>query len=123
MNAALTSHQLESLETALRKRLAELREELRAAAEASTDSRYQGSAGDVSDLKDAAFADMVANLNDAEAERDAAEIRDIDAALTRMHEGRYGLCIDCGDAITHSRLEAYPSASRCLACQETHERS
>jgi DnaK suppressor protein len=51
------------------------------------------------------------------------ELRDIDAALERLEEGRYGLCNACGQAIPPGRLEAMPQASRCVPCAEKQERS
>ncbi|MCH8500166.1 MAG: TraR/DksA C4-type zinc finger protein [Marinobacter sp.] len=32
-----------------------------------------------------------------------------------------GRCDDCDDLITPARLAAYPSARRCVSCQEDHE--
>jgi DnaK suppressor protein len=37
----------------------------------------------------------------------------IDAALTRMDLGEFGLCIDCGNEISIDRLRALPFALRC----------
>ncbi len=45
----------------------------------------------------------------------------IDAALARMANGRYGLCIDCGDDIGEGRLIAQPWAEACAACQKHRE--
>ena len=44
-------------------------------------------------------------------------LRDIQAALWRMDEGRYGRCISCGDAVEVERLEILPQTARCMACQ------
>ena len=44
------------------------------------------------------------------------------AALTRMKDGSYGLCVDCGKPVPDGRLEARPDASRCVACQAKHDR-
>lgn len=41
-------------------------------------------------------------------------IMEIDAALGRVAAGTYGMCAVCGEAIPPSRLEARPSADRCL---------
>ena len=54
-------------------------------------------------------------------EHELAELAAIDAALARVHEGAYGLCLDCGDDITPARLQAVPTALRCMACQSQHE--
>jgi DnaK suppressor protein len=42
-------------------------------------------------------------------------------ALDRIERGVYGLCESCGEAIAPARLEAKPSVSLCLRCQERHE--
>ena len=62
-------------------------------------------------------------VREAEQNRDATELADIDAALQRMDSGRYGECIDCGIDIPVARLQAQPSAMRCVACQEKFEAS
>ena|SRR5579862_8736980 len=48
----------------------------------------------------------------------ATLIRDLRAALGRVEDGTYGLCIDCEEPIAPRRLAAVPWACRCLACQE-----
>ncbi len=45
----------------------------------------------------------------------------VDEALTRLSEGRYGWCIECGDEIAAVRLRALPFAVRCLDCEESRE--
>ena len=62
-------------------------------------------------------------VREAEQNRDAAELADIDAALQRMDGGSYGECIDCGIDIPLARLQAQPSAARCVACQQKFETS
>ncbi len=39
-----------------------------------------------------------------------------DAALARMDEGQYGVCVDCGAEIPVARLEARPMSIRCVSC-------
>lgn len=77
--------------------------------------REPGDSGDLS------MADTVANLNITMADRQVRELRDIDAAFARMKEGNFGLCVDCGAGIPLLRLQAYPTAMRCMVCQERHE--
>jgi DnaK suppressor protein len=45
----------------------------------------------------------------------------IDEALDRLARGEYGLCVDCGEPIPLARLEAVPSARRCVECAERDE--
>jgi RNA polymerase-binding transcription factor DksA len=44
------------------------------------------------------------------------EIRMIQAALKRLAEGEYGVCVNCGDDIPDERLDAVPHAPRCANC-------
>lgn len=41
---------------------------------------------------------------------------EVESALQRMAEGRYGRCEGCGQAIDPERLEALPYTRYCLAC-------
>lgn len=41
---------------------------------------------------------------------------EVDAALARLNEGAYGRCERCGHEIAPARLEAIPTARRCIAC-------
>ncbi len=62
-------------------------------------------------------------VRSAEQDRDTNELREIAAALTRMDEGRYGECIDCGRDIPLARLEVQPTALRCVPCQQRFEKA
>ncbi|WPG40176.1 TraR/DksA family transcriptional regulator [Variovorax sp. EBFNA2] len=62
-------------------------------------------------------------LRYAEAERDMAELREIEAARARLDSGAFGRCIECGAEIPHARLQAQPAAARCIACQARHEQA
>ncbi len=46
----------------------------------------------------------------------------ISNALERISMGTYGKCEACGATIPTARLDAKPSASLCIRCQEEHER-
>jgi RNA polymerase-binding transcription factor DksA len=43
-------------------------------------------------------------------------LADVDAALARLREGRYGRCERCGGAVAQERLEALPATRLCLSC-------
>ncbi|MDO9220737.1 MAG: TraR/DksA C4-type zinc finger protein [Thiobacillus sp.] len=74
------------------------------------------------DSGDESMASTLADFNVAVVDRHVHALRDIEAALRRVTDAAYGVCIDCGDAIEFSRLQAYPTAKRCIVCQERHER-
>lgn len=50
--------------------------------------------------------------------REVELLREVEAALRRLEEGRYGICQRCGEAIAPARLDALPWATHCLRCQE-----
>lgn len=47
-----------------------------------------------------------------------AQLSSIRAALARVKAGTYGLCVECGIAISPERLEYVPEAPYCVACKE-----
>lgn len=51
------------------------------------------------------------------------EVMQIDAALSRLDEGEYGECIECGQEIPIERLRALPFTLRCQEDEEERERS
>lgn len=105
----------------LRDRWCELRDETRNTLLRSAGERYADIAGRVSDLEDQSLADLLVDVNLAEITRDVQEIRGIERALKRISLGTYGVCVSCGQPIERERLEAYPTANRCAACQRAYE--
>lgn len=47
---------------------------------------------------------------------DMSELRQIDAAISRIQAGTYGLCVECGESISLARLDALPATPFCAAC-------
>jgi len=47
---------------------------------------------------------------------------ELDAALTRVADGTYGVCVGCGRQIPVERLQARPSADRCVTCAGARSR-
>lgn len=50
------------------------------------------------------------------------ELGAVSAALRRLKAGEYGACLDCGAEIPFARLQAAPTALRCVACASARER-
>ena len=46
------------------------------------------------------------------------DLKRIDAALRRLEDGRFGLCIYCGDQISMKRLDRDPAIMSCGTCDE-----
>ena len=55
-------------------------------------------------------------------EHETAELIAFDNALKRLDAGLYGTCQDCRAPIPANRLDAYPTALRCIACQTLVEK-
>jgi DnaK suppressor protein len=51
-------------------------------------------------------------------DRDSTLLREVRAALRRVHDGSFGNCEDCDLEINPKRLVAVPWALRCIKCQE-----
>lgn len=100
--------------------LGEIREMLN---RAGADQRYGEIVGATGDAGDESVAILARDLANAEADRDAREVRDIIAAEERIANGQYGYCIECGVFIGLPRLEAYPTAKRCIQHQELREKT
>jgi DnaK suppressor protein len=43
-------------------------------------------------------------------------LADVEAALQRVEDGTFGLCLRCGQPIAEARLEAMPAAQLCMKC-------
>jgi RNA polymerase-binding protein DksA len=54
-------------------------------------------------------------------EQSRREFNRVDAALKRIGDGEYGVCIDCGKEIQLLRMKAIPWASRCVDCARAHK--
>lgn len=111
----------DSHRAALNDRRATIRQEIVTTLQRVDADRYGALAEQVHDTKDQAIAKALAESENAELRRAAAELQDIDSALQRVDAGTYGRCVVCGNVIPEPRLAAYPTAKRCLPCQTHHE--
>lgn len=119
--AGLSENELKELEQKLRQRREDLRWAIHSALVESEREDYVKLAGAVHDAAEESVADLLEGMNHFLLNREVEQLRDIEAALERMSEGSYGVCIDCGEDIAVERLRAYPTAKRCFTCQAHHE--
>jgi RNA polymerase-binding protein DksA len=118
-----TPEQLGKLQRIMKERHQSLLTEIRGEVARSRDETYGDIAGPVPDTGDEAVADLLSDLDNAEVSRDLQELRELEAAQTRIAGGTYGGCAKCGATIAFERLRAYPVAIRCIDCQRVHEKT
>jgi len=77
-----------------------------------------------------AFADEVDQIQ-ATASRDVGlatrellltRVNRLSAALDRLNDGEYGVCVECAEPIGPARLDALPEVQTCIRCQAGLER-
>jgi RNA polymerase-binding protein DksA len=120
----LDKKQITLLEQELDRRYAELLDDIREELSQSGDSEYielLGRGG--TDAGEEAVRDLLWGLNSTLYDRHIRQIREIELARQRMREGLYGVCVDCDEDISFERLRARPTATRCIYCQQQHERT
>ena len=122
MTAPLTAPDLRVLADWLRHRHGELRAAIRDQFADHDDPEHMALRNRLEDTDDWAVADTMQGLDIAMVARDVAEIGEVERALKRLADGSYGRCVDCDEPIPSARLHAYPSAARCIRCQEAVER-
>ncbi|GAA0755055.1 TraR/DksA family transcriptional regulator [Ideonella azotifigens] len=124
MNQATDNPSTDASLGTLRELLSFRRSELQSAVQAADLARQQQreqAAPDVMDQKDLGEVEVEAHLVQAHEDRDRFELRQVDQALQRMSEGRFGNCVDCGEPIGMPRLLVQPAAQRCTRCETAHE--
>ncbi len=55
-------------------------------------------------------------------DRDSNMLRQVRAALARINDGSYGVCLHCDEDISPKRLNAVPQTPYCITCQEAADR-
>lgn len=113
-----TESRLEKFEQALRAELAEAQSRLAEHREGIAEVRSARSDASADDEHDPEgptmtqeWSQRTAVLADAE-----SEVAEVERALTRLAEGGYGVCENCGKPISVARLEARPTATLCIDC-------
>jgi RNA polymerase-binding protein DksA len=69
------------------------------------------------DYIDQATADAEAGVQVRLRQTESHLRRAIENALSRIHQGTYGVCATCGQPIAKVRLQAVPWARQCLECK------
>ena len=113
--ANFTEEQLVQLKAALHKRYLDLQEEIR------------NELAHTKDVRDFELTEYLNNIPDdidtALVDRQINEMRELEMSMKYLSELEFGDCIDCGNEIGFERLLAYPSAQRCIQCQNLYEKA
>lgn len=90
--------------------------------DASRHESGRQSAGDLSSYAETGTdnfeLETALNIASAESER----LMVIDECIERIADGTYGVCEKCEEDIPRKRLEVFPSARYCVACQSQREK-
>jgi len=74
------------------------------------------------DVADAAFGNSGDEMTSQLAQFEAREVSQIDLAMLRIQQGRYGTCDVCSKKIPLARLNALPYCVMCVTCQADVEK-
>jgi DnaK suppressor protein len=118
-DATTVASRTEELRQALGAHLAELRVEHEEAVAEMAIAGLADSGDDVADLGTKAFN---REQEFALAVTIQGRMDQVEHALERLDQGRYGWCENCTAEIPVARLAAFPSATLCVACKSLTER-
>jgi DnaK suppressor protein len=113
-----------------RSRYAELKqmlEERRREIEAEVQGRMRGvraegaKLSEVLDDVESSEVDIQDDLEFALIQMKSETLSRVTDALSRLEQGDYGYCFECGEEIAEKRLRALPFAVRCKDCEEARE--
>ncbi|MFT6630887.1 MAG: DnaK suppressor protein [Bacteriovoracaceae bacterium] len=77
---------------------------------------------DLADEADLATSTINQQVSFSIREKEMTKLKRIDAALARIEEGHFGICIESGEEIDEKRLETQPWAEFCIEVAEERER-
>jgi len=77
---------------------------------------------DPKDVVDIAADDIDRKMLETVSAQDIKRLKLIDAAISRIQNNRYGVCMKCGKKIPEERLEAIPYAIMCISCKTSDEK-
>lgn len=118
----MSAEDLQYFEDLLKQRRAKLVEELRNIEDSNLFTNQNNQGGELSGytnhLADAASDYTTLDTNFGLAEREGKYLVYIEQALSRIKKETYGICKVCNELIPKRRLEAVPTATKCVSCKE-----
>jgi DnaK suppressor protein len=103
----------------MKKSLEQKRDELRTAIAGLTEAQPKVVNSDEASEGPQDFEEVAVDFLETHKEQsiqytEQALLAEVQAALKRIDDGRYGICVVCGQPIPERRLEAIPWAARCI---------
>jgi DnaK suppressor protein len=106
----------------IRKRLIGMREDLLAEVRSKNAEAANLKDEGVADIADLGLTDSLGELLHLLSDSKREEIMNIDEALERLRQGRFGQCLGCGETIDLERLELRPYTRYCIECKTKLEK-
>ena len=126
MKKKFTKKELTEFKKLILKRKEEVDDEIKHISDDTLKKSQKDASGDISGYT-YHMADVATDNYDREfslglASNDRQSLYELDDALKRIEDGRFGICEDCEQLITKVRLRAVPQARLCVKCQEKREK-
>jgi len=86
-----------------------------------SEGTWGGKLNEVLDAVESSEADIQEEIEFALIQMKSETLNKINDALSRLEQGNYGNCFECGEEIAEKRLRALPFAVRCKDCEEARE--
>ncbi len=106
---------------AFKKRLEERQESLRKTVSRTEEDGRIADQETAQDIADRAASSYTKEFLFSQSNNDRQLLQMVESALTRIREGGFGECVNCGNEINPKRLEAVPWTRNCISCQEKLE--
>ena len=105
-----------------KKHLEERQQDLRKIVARNEQDGRDADVGTAQDIADRAANSYTKEFLFHQSNSERQTLQMVESALSRIREGVFGECINCGNEINAKRLEAVPWTRYCIACQEKLEK-
>jgi DnaK suppressor protein len=122
MSVRLNSHLSDKQLIALKDKLLAEAERIRTNFQLKKEEYVINSTSGGKDEVDAANDNMLLAADMRFSNRESLYYKKITKTLTKVEAESYGMCDECGDPITYTRLIARPTSEMCILCKEESER-
>lgn len=122
MSVRLNSHLSDKQITMLRDKLLAEAERIRTNFQVKKNEYENHSITGAKDEVDSANDNILLAADMRFSNRESLYYKKIMKTLSKIESDQYGMCDECGESITFSRLIARPTSEMCILCKEESER-